>query len=100
MTADELKKEYYREYQREWRKNNREKIKAYHKNWRAKNKDKIKKYTDSYWQRKAEDMELKSNLTTEEQILLLKDKKSIRDIAKELNVSKSKVHRIIKAKRI
>lgn len=47
--AIKLKKEYYKEY----RLNNRDKINDYQRKYRAKNKDKIKQYNHNYWLKKA-----------------------------------------------
>lgn len=48
--AKELRKEYYKN----WRKANREKVNEYQKKWRNSNKEKAAKNQANYWERKAE----------------------------------------------
>lgn len=43
-----------REYQRQWRKNNRAAIREYQRNWRNANPDRVKQYQEDYWVRKAQ----------------------------------------------
>lgn len=43
-----------RNYQREYRRKNRDKINNQRKNWRAENRDKVRQYNWEYWERKAE----------------------------------------------
>lgn len=50
--SDEAKKKRA-EYQREYRKNNRDRINKYHAEWRKNNPDKVKEHIKSYWERKA-----------------------------------------------
>lgn len=47
--AKEARRQYYAEYRRK----NREKIKAAAARWRADNPDKVKAYVDKYWNKKA-----------------------------------------------
>ena len=42
-----------REYQRQWRKNNKAAIREYQRNWRNANPDRVKQYQDAYWERKS-----------------------------------------------
>lgn len=42
-----------RNYQREYRRKNRDKINSQRKNWRADNRDKVQQYNREYWERKA-----------------------------------------------
>lgn len=42
-----------RNYQREYRRRNRDKINSQRKNWRAENRDKVQQYNREYWERKA-----------------------------------------------
>lgn len=42
-----------RNYQREYRRKNRDKINNQRKNWRAENQDKVQQYNREYWERKA-----------------------------------------------
>ena len=42
-----------REYQRQWRKDNRTAIREYQRNWRNANPDRVKQYQDAYWERKS-----------------------------------------------
>lgn len=42
-----------RNYQREYRRKNRDKINNQRKNWRAENRDKVQQYNREYWERKA-----------------------------------------------
>ena len=44
------------EYQREYRKNNKEKFQEYNRRYREKNKDKVKGYKEAYWNRKAQEV--------------------------------------------
>ena len=70
---EELAREKQREYLREWRKKNPDKVKEYNKKqreymreymreWRKKNPDKVKEYNQRYWRRRAI-RELKENKT-------------------------------------
>lgn len=52
-TAEELKKEYFRQ----WKANNRVKINQYQRQWRSKNKDKVKEYERKYWEKKAQELD-------------------------------------------
>lgn len=52
MTAEAA--EARRNYQREYRHRNRDRINSQRKNWRAKNKDRVKEHNRRYWERKAE----------------------------------------------
>lgn len=52
MSAEAV--EARRNYQREYRRKNRDKINSQRKNWRAENQDKIQQYNREYWERVAE----------------------------------------------
>ena len=43
-----------RNYSRQWREKNRDRIRAYSAAWREKNRDRLKEYNNAYWERKAE----------------------------------------------
>lgn len=43
-----------RNYQREYRRRNRDKINSQRKNWRAENRDRVQQYNREYWERRAE----------------------------------------------
>ena len=45
----QLKRDYYKNY----RLNNKDKINEYQRKYRAKNKDKVKQYNKTYWLKKA-----------------------------------------------
>lgn len=47
--ATELKRQYYKEY----RAKNKERINKKYKEWRENNKDKVKEYNRNYWNKKA-----------------------------------------------
>lgn len=42
-----------KQYQREYRKKNRDKINAYRRDWNQKNPDRLKEYNRRYWERVA-----------------------------------------------
>lgn len=42
-----------RNYQREYRHKNRDRINSQRKQWRAENRDKVREYNESYWERRA-----------------------------------------------
>jgi hypothetical protein len=46
-------KEKQREYNREYRKKNREKLNAYMREWKKKNPDKVLEHKINHWERKA-----------------------------------------------
>ena len=48
-----------RTYQADYRRKNRDKIRAYHKEWRSKNKDKVKATNKRYWLSKYNDLQAK-----------------------------------------
>ena len=48
--AQALKREYYREY----RKKNRERLNAYLRKWRSENAEKLRQYEQQYWERKVQ----------------------------------------------
>lgn len=50
--AEKLQREYYREY----RQKNRERINAYNRQWRKENPEKTKEYQERYWKKKAEQL--------------------------------------------
>lgn len=45
--------EIKREYARQYRAKNREKLNEYSRNWRKENPDKVKGYHEAYWEKKA-----------------------------------------------
>jgi len=47
--AKELKKQYFKEY----REKNKDRIKETYSKWRKENKDKVKQYNQNYWNKKA-----------------------------------------------
>lgn len=49
MTAKDIKREYYKQY----REKNKDRIKETYKKWRDNNKDKVKQYDQNYWNKKA-----------------------------------------------
>lgn len=51
MTEDA--KQARREYQREYKRRNAERINAYNRAWRKANPDKTRKYNANYWSKKA-----------------------------------------------
>lgn len=51
MTAQEAK----RNYKREWRAKNRERINARQREWRKENRDRVRQYDEKYWNGKAEE---------------------------------------------
>lgn len=53
-----IKREYYKDY----RDKNKDKINAYQRQYRADNKDKVKEYNKNYWLKKANNQELKSTI--------------------------------------
>jgi len=53
MAMSEAAKSARYEYQKQWRRNNREKVNAYQRQWKKDNPDKVKQYNDSYWEKKA-----------------------------------------------
>lgn len=55
----EKAKQARREYARQYREKNREKIKATHTKWRIANADKIKQAQERYWERKANEQNSK-----------------------------------------
>ena len=46
-----------REYNRQYREANKERINKKQNEWRRKNKDKVKQYNYNYWTKKAEQMQ-------------------------------------------
>lgn len=46
-----------REYNRQYREANKERINKKQNEWRRKNKDKVKQYNHNYWTKKAEQMQ-------------------------------------------
>ncbi|MCU7712993.1 hypothetical protein OK414_29435 [Priestia sp. JV24] len=57
MSLSELAKEQKRAYYREYREKNRERYNQRAREWRANNKDKVKQYQKDYWERKSQDVE-------------------------------------------
>lgn len=49
-----------REYWKEYRDKNRDKINSYHREWRDKNKDKVKEYNKNYWLKRVNNQDLSS----------------------------------------
>ena len=46
--------ELRREYARQWRQKNRDKVKAYNEAWRKKHPEKAREYQMRYWERQAD----------------------------------------------
>ena len=44
-------------YMREWKAKNREKLQDYQKKWRKENPEKVKQYNETYWAKKAAELE-------------------------------------------
>ena len=40
-------------YYKEWRNNNKDKVREYIRTWRNNNKDKVREYNKNYWRKKA-----------------------------------------------
>lgn len=60
--------ELRREYARQWRQKNRDKVKAYNEAWRKKHPEKAREYQARYWERRANaDLETLRNAIDEEQ---------------------------------
>ena len=59
LNMNEAAKEARREYQRQYREANRERINANHKAWRDANPDKVKAAATRYWEKKG--AELRAN---------------------------------------
>ena len=53
IKVEDIKREYYKQY----RDKNKEKINNYQRNYRANNKDKVKQYNKTYWLKKAKLMQ-------------------------------------------
>lgn len=54
----EIKRDYYKQY----RDANKDKLNQYQRDYRAKNKDKVKEYNKNYWLKKANNQELSSTI--------------------------------------
>lgn len=50
--AMENRRTYTREYMREYRENNKEKLNEYQRDWRKANSEKVKQYNETYWTNK------------------------------------------------
>lgn len=59
MNLSEKAVEARREYQRQYRKRNSEKILARQRKWRKENPEKAREYISRYWERKAQEAEEK-----------------------------------------
>ena len=55
MTEEEKIKLARNEYQKQWQKNNREKVNEYNRKWRNENKDKVKEIQDRHFLKKYEE---------------------------------------------
>jgi hypothetical protein len=55
--AKDLRRQYHREYQRNWRNKHREHLRIYQRKWRAAHPEKAKEYRDNYWLKKAREQE-------------------------------------------
>lgn len=53
MALSEKAKAARREYHRQWRAKNREKVNAYQKKWREENPEKFQEYVENSWEKKA-----------------------------------------------
>lgn len=53
LTADDMRREYMREYKRAWRQKNADKVREYQRKWRRNNPEKVAMYTERYWEKKA-----------------------------------------------
>ena len=94
MALSDEAKELRRQHKKQWRERNREKIRQYDADWRKQHPEKQKEYTARYWNRKAAE----ASDTIEGKVLRLHQSgKSLREIAKELDVSHMKVKRILDA---
>ena len=54
MALSEEAKAVKREYYREYRKKNRERLNAYLRRWRSENAEKLRGYVQQYWERKVQ----------------------------------------------
>lgn len=52
-------KQAQREYVKQWRKRNRERVNAYQRDWNRRNPEKRKQYNAAYWERVIERSEVK-----------------------------------------
>ncbi|MET3684480.1 hypothetical protein ABID56_002617 [Alkalibacillus flavidus] len=55
MMTEEAKRAQ-REYMKQYRKRNREKVNELNRKWRQENPDKVREYNQRYWERKAKQM--------------------------------------------
>ena len=46
-----------RAYIREWKKKNHDHLMEYQRNWRKQNPEKVKQYAETYWSKKAAELE-------------------------------------------
>jgi hypothetical protein len=53
MDNQEQVKQIQRDYYKQYRDNNKDKINEYQREYRAKNKDRVKQYNKTYWLKKA-----------------------------------------------
>ncbi|MGC9352971.1 MAG: hypothetical protein ACP5D9_03975 [Mariniphaga sp.] len=81
---------YQRNYMREYRQKNKDALNGYHREWRRNNPDKVRKYNQEYWERKAEKIPIEEKVT-----ILRNEGFSLRQIVKELGISKDTVSRIL-----
>ncbi|MDG4944980.1 hypothetical protein NMK71_01000 [Weeksellaceae bacterium KMM 9713] len=86
MTAKEMEAMY----RKEWRKKNKDHIKAYNKQWREKNKDKVRKYREKYYRKKAESLPIGVKVE-----FYSKKGLSVSEIANKINVPESSIAKIL-----
>lgn len=56
MAMSEEAKALKREYNRMWRKRNKEHVREYQKKWRSENREKEEEYNSRYWENKVQEM--------------------------------------------
>ena len=54
--ANEARKLYMREYKKTMTEEQKQKQREYHKQWRKNNKDRVLKHQEDYWERKAKEL--------------------------------------------
>lgn len=59
---NETAKQLRRDYNRNYREANKERISQKQKEWREANKDKLKAYTSNYWNKKAKELQEAQNI--------------------------------------
>jgi DNA invertase Pin-like site-specific DNA recombinase len=86
-----VKAKYQKDYRNGMSEAARQKAKEYQRNWRLKNQDKIRQYNVEYWERKAKEPE-----SIEMQVFHLHEQgKSLRDIGLAIGISHMTVKRIL-----